>query len=219
MGRKRKKSEKELARNREYQKEYYQRKKEELRATKKARYENNSNYRKAAKLRARRRYWFKVRPEHASSDPSLLPDADVEILEPVGTIALTIQDPRDIRSGEIIEMPVYTTAAVADLLGRTRETIGVYLRKGILPEPQYRKGDVEGVVIRGRDVRLFTEDELRAIERARDALLLPSHGTQHFVFTQAVQREFDRLVNGVALQAEDEDDHQDAKGRSDVVYT
>lgn len=194
-GRKKRKTAKELERNKEYQKERYEDKRDEVLADKKERYETDPEYRESIKASSKRSYWLRRRQKKART----LPEVKVAEFQPTARIQVTVDNPADPRNGQTVEVPIYTTAHVSKLLGRTAETVRVWLTEGILPEPAYRADDLPEAAVKGFNPRLFTEDEMRVIETCREKLLLPDHGRKHALFTEAVAQGFAELRQGLVL--------------------
>lgn len=199
MAKGRKKSENELARNREYQREYYEQNKEELLDKKKDRYRNDPEYREAMRVRDRRRYWFGTRQQKRGE---LLPELDFRDLEPIGNITFKVDNPADKRHGEEVEVPVFETPAIAAIINRDSEGVRRWLHRNVLPEPYWRGDDVKENIGKGRNPRLWTEDEVWILFDNRDLLTRPSSKLRDSHFSVTVFAEYEKLVQGIESQAE-----------------
>lgn len=195
---KKKKSAHEQEQNREYQKEYYAKNKDKLAEDRARRYREDPEYAKRMKNAAKRRFWLGTRPATTGEHAPTLPDVALSQIAPKGLIPVVVDNSDDHRHGTTIEVPVYTTAALEVLLGRMSQTIRVWLKEGILPEPFYRGRMVPLKVAKGRNPRLFTQDEMEAIEACKANLTLPSHGKKHDIFTRCVRERFESMVQGLA---------------------
>jgi hypothetical protein len=190
---KRTKTEKELARNREYQKDYYEKNKEAIKAYKREKYHEDQEYQRKGRVRAKRRYWIAERQENREP-PKFMP---LERVRSKGALPLRVDNPADARHGELLMVPVYTTKAVGELLGQKAETIRLWFKRGQFPEPYFRTENAGARLVPGRNPRLFTVDEMRVMDRHKEKLVLPSHGRQHDLFVQAVEEEFRHMVQGL----------------------
>lgn len=197
----RKKSEKEREGNRKYQKGYYADNKDTLADAKAKRYQDDPEYRERMKTAAKRSYWFNRRPASNSDQAPTLPDVQLAAIEPKGIVTVVIDNVEDARHGEAVHVEVHTTAAVEMLLGRNSQTIRVWLKEGILPEPALRGRMVPEKVAKGRNPRLFTQAEMEVIDACRVNLTLPSHGKKHDIFTRCVTEGFAKLRQGIEPQA------------------
>jgi hypothetical protein len=193
--RKKSKSSKERDRNKEYQRERYADNRDEVLAGKKERYDTDPEYRQRIQEGSQRAYWLKRRQQRERKLPSI----EVAELQPSARIQLVVDNPADVRHMQPVEVSIYTTTQVSKLLGRTPETMRVWLNDGVLPEPAYRGADMPEVPVKGFNPRLFTEDEMRVIADSREKLLLPDHGRKHALFTTAVAEGFESLRQGLVL--------------------
>lgn len=171
-----------MAEEKDYQQRYYEKNKEKLLKKRRERYEKDEEYREAMRIRDQRRYWFGRRQE---KDPDV-PDKSLEDIEPLGTIDV---DGREVR--------VYATSAVGELLDRTRQTIAKWGRRGVIPDPYWRGRDVPERIGKGRNPRLYTEDEMRVMAEARHLLALPARTMSESAFSTAVHEGFENLTKGV----------------------
>jgi len=191
--RKRKKSERELARNIEYQKEYYAANRDELLKKKKERYQGDPEYRRGIKVRAKRKRWLEERPEQKEFPPfGILAE-----LEPKGSIEVKVKDRHDARHGQTVSVPVFSTGAVAELLGRAPEVLRLWWKRKQIPEPYHRGSMVPENMVKGRNPRLFTLDEMRAIDNVKEMLNLPSRGSSHALFSDRLTEEFEKMDQGL----------------------
>lgn len=178
----------------EYQKEYWERERERLLEERRERYRTDPEYRKRIQARARQRYWFEVRPGRRKEQP----EVTLSSLESKGYIEVTVDDAKDVRHGETIKVPVYTSSQVAEMLGKSEQTIRLWLKQGVLPEPAYRGREMPGEYrVKGRQPRLFTYDEMAVLERCREFVGLPSKEKKQEIFSRCVREGFGKLVNGI----------------------
>lgn len=199
---KKKRSENEKKRAHEYGKEYYADNAERIQEERAKRYAEDPEYRARMQKSAKRRYWLGTRPATTGALAATIPDVELATIEPKGTIQVPIDNEHDVRFGTTVEVPVYTTAALEILIGRNSQTIRVWLKEGILPEPHFRGRMLPGVrIAKGRNPRLFTLDEMQVIEACRPHLKLPSHGKKHDIFTRCVVEGFSGLRQGLVPQA------------------
>lgn len=194
MAKGRKKSRAELERNKEYQREYYEQNKEELLEKKKDRYRNDPEYREAMRIRDRRRYWFGKRQKKRGEE---LPPLDFRELEPVGVIEFEVKNPNDARNGQVVEVPVYDTPAIARIINRNSEGVRRWLSRDVLPEPYWRGDDLDQSIGKGRNPRLWTEDEVWILFDHREQLQRPSHSLKDSLFSVTVKAEYGELVQGI----------------------
>lgn len=194
MAKGRKKTQREVERNREYQKEYYQRRREELLAERRRRYREDPEYRERMRIRDRRRYWFGRRQQKKKR--SNLPDVDFNDVQPLGKLRIVVKNPKDLRHGQEVEVPVYGTNELGQFLGRDGQTIRKWLKRGVLPESAHRGAEVD-FTTKGRNPRLYTEDEARIIYENRELLERPAPSLADSAFSRTVTSEFGKLVQGL----------------------
>jgi len=183
----------------DYNAAYYAERREELLRTKREKYASNTRYREAAKARGITRYWARGRN---ILDP-VLPRVPVAEMEPVMTFPVTITDKEDVRYGKVIQVKGYTSRQVAEVLGRTLCALLGWEKKGLVPPPRYRAGEVEGSSrkkVRNSGSRVYTEDEVRVLEAALPLLSLPGAFRLGSVFSQKVHEEMGRMPQGVQFE-------------------
>lgn len=190
------KSERERERNRAYQKEYYRRNRERLLEERRRRYREDEDYREKMRIRDRRVYWFKRAQERPRRK---LPTLGFEDIRPLGHIRIKVMNHEDRRYGKEVEVPVYGTAEVGRMLDRDGQTIRKWLKRGVLPEPYFRGWSVD-FATRGRNPRLYTEDEARIIYENRELLTRPAPRLTDSAFSRVLHEEFDKLVQGLRPQ-------------------
>lgn len=110
------------------------------------RYRTDPEFRELQKKRARISYW-RSRPLVER------PPFSVFRTEYFGTVK--IQNPRDVRFGQEVLVPVYRVGQYAELFGKSAQTIRLWTKDGRLPEPLFRLD--EG----GRRGRGYTYDQMR----------------------------------------------------------
>lgn len=197
MPRKRKeKSEAQLARESEYNSDYYKTNRDKLLKKKAKRYKEDPEYRRGMLMRAKRSRWLEQRPDERENPPF----GNMADLEPRGTIEITVDNPSDARHKKTVAVKVYSTAAVAELLGRIPEVLRVWWKRGQLPEPYHRGPMVPNNMVKGRNPRLFTEDEVKAIDKVKERLNLPSRGSVTELFARAVEEEFAQMHQGLYVR-------------------
>lgn len=182
--------------DKEYQTNYYRTNRPALLEKKKARYAKDPSYRDAAKSRAKRQYWFVVRPTKHTD----FPHVELASIENAGIVPVRIDNPKDVRDGALVPVRVYTTSAVGQLLNRSGQTIRIWEREGVIPPPAYRGRDFEMFVSKGRNPRLYTEDEMRVLEKAQEFLDLPSESMKDSLFARFVAEHFAELHQGLFVR-------------------
>lgn len=181
-------------REREYQRRYYEQRKERIRAHRRKKYQEDKEFREKARARSKRQYWFKTRPERQERAKK---GVELTQVEPAGTVSVVVENPEDERHGQTVEVPVYTTAAVAQVIGRSPQTIRSWEKNGVVPEPQFRARSLGAKVAKGRNPRLYTEDELRVLEQCREMLRVPYTRLTESAFSKCVHERFKALVQGL----------------------
>lgn len=183
--------------DKEYQKRYYREKREELREKKRKRYQEDEEYRKKALARSKRQYWLKTRP--AVLEERGIPGEELAQIEPSGYVEIEVKNEDDRRFGKTVKVPVYSSSKVAELLGRSAQTIRIWERRGVLPGPRYRGRDFESFVIKGRNPRIYTYDEMKTMEECREMLLLPAKNLESSPFAACLREGFATLVDGLKV--------------------
>lgn len=176
-GRERSKAERE--RNREYQREYYEKNRERLLEEKRERYRSDPEYREEMRIRDLRRYWFDRRQKRKRE----LPELEFSDLKPRGEVTLTDADGGEHR------VKVYDSEAVARIVNRSVQTVRNWVLSGVLPSPTLRGWDIGA---RGNPL-LYREDETRAIYDCREMLQRPTHPLEDSVFAKCVWEAFSKL--------------------------
>src|SRR5690606_18762901 len=120
---------------------------------------------------------------------SNLPDVDFNDVQPLGKLRIVVKNPKDQRHGQEVEVPVYGTNELGQFLGRDGQTIRKWLKRGVLPEPAHRGSEVN-FTTKGRNPRLYTEDEARIIYESRELLDRPAPSLADSAFSRTVMREF-----------------------------
>lgn len=186
----------ERERNRAYQKEYYRRNRERILEERRRRYREDEEYREKMRIRDRRVYWFKRAQERPRRK---LPTLGFEDIRPLGHIRIKVTNPEDRRYGKEVEVPVYGTAEIGRMLDRDGQTIRKWLKRGVLPEPHFRGWAVD-FTTKGRNPRLYTEDEVRIIYENRELLTRPAQRLADSAFSRVLHEEFGKLVQGLRPQ-------------------
>ena len=202
MGRKKSSSSSSAADNlKRYQQEWYEANKARVQAEKKKRYLADEEYREAAQRRSKQQYWFKTRPGMVRETNR----TELAQLEPTASVTIQVKNAHDLRHKKAIRVPVFSTAAVAELIGRSAQTIGLWEKQGVLPPPVYRLRDVgdPGLKLKGRNPRLYTYDELEVLDEAVAYLGLPSPTLKESLFAATVREGFGALVQGIRPHLKD----------------
>lgn len=194
------KTENEKARNREYQKDYYQDNRAEILESRRKKYETDEEYREAMRDRDARNYWFRHRPKELVERE--MPEVKFEEVSPKGHLEIKVNNRKDARHGKTIRVAVYGTSALSKFLDRDPQTIRKWLSSGVIPEPAIRGEALpQGHPLRrGRSQRLYTEDEAKAIYEARDLLALPYVRIKDSLFAQNVRESLEDLEQGLEVQ-------------------
>lgn len=168
---------------------WYDENKTEYNKKRAQRYANDPEYREKVRGRAKLYYWTKRRkPKDATAQER----EDVELTSSV-ELKVTIKNPDDVRYGETITVPGYTTGQIGKLLNRTAQTVRLWIKRGILPEATYRSES-------GPRYRYYTEDQMKVIKANRHLLNLPTKDLEEGPFVRAVREGWKQIPDGVAVR-------------------
>jgi hypothetical protein len=175
----------------EYNARYYRENKDRLAKERAARYANDPEYREAHTMRSARHYWQIRRPLREAERVSS--DIVTAIELPPAVALVTVRLP----SGDEVETKVYTSLALIAVLHRTRQTLHGWEERGVIPPPAMRKLDLEHIVMRGANPRLYTEYEIAILKECAPLLRKPRRTMKRSIFSREVTRRFSQLYRGV----------------------
>jgi hypothetical protein len=182
-------------RERDYQKKYYEENRDRIQEHRRKKYTQDDDYREKARLRSKRQYWFKTRQEVQKKRTWV----ELPHIDPAGEIEFVVDNPLDARHGETVSVRVYTTAAVAQLFGRSAQTIRLWERDGVLPEPAHRGRDFDHWIAPGRNPRLYTQDEMEVFQECRELIDVPAPSLKESVFSQCMWEKFGEMNAGLVV--------------------
>lgn len=146
------------------------------------RYQTNPAYRRYRRQLSRSMY-------AASRSPTEQPPVTTFETDLVGEVS--IQCPADARYGTSVTCPLYTTGAIASMLGLSAQSVRLWIRKRILPPAHLVTADA-------RPYRLFTYDQAVAIFEAIPLLAdIPENGRENSAFAKHVRLAWARMPDGV----------------------
>jgi hypothetical protein len=184
----------------DYQKSYYEKNREKILERRRQKYIEDAEYRRKARARDLRNYW--LRPRGSVAKDKEVTGLEFEEIEPRGRIEVKVENPEDTRNGLTVEVALYGTPEIGQMLDRDQQTIRKWLTAGVIPEPALRGEALpEGHALRrGRSQRLYTEDEARTIYACREHLARPFLRIKDSLFAQCVREELGKLVNGLTTK-------------------
>lgn len=165
---------------------WYEENKEEVGKKRKERYDTDPQYREDRKARARYYYWTKKRANEISKE------ADVENinLKSNKSIRVDILNEEDNRYGTMIEVPIYGTTELSEIIERGVQTIRIWEKRGVIPEATWR--DSSGN-------RVYTEDQMKAFISCKHFLKYPSKNIEDSIFKKEIFKAFEDMPDGVEV--------------------
>lgn len=144
-----------------------------------------------ARLRSRLDYWGKKPRHKLPADAALLFVTEL-------VLDVTIANPKDVRLGETVMVPVYRVGSLAKLLDRSVQTVRLWERQGYLPDSGlFLFGKKRGDERQPRQ-RCYTYAQMRVVYE-----LLPlldfgdTRGTKYWPFFREVWRAWMAMPDGI----------------------
>lgn len=139
--------------------EWYEENKEKISERKRKRYEENDEYREEVKAKARTRYW-KKKEEKVNSLPNL-----IELGE---GIEATVE----LENKKITKTRLYSTHDIAESIGKSEQTVRLWMHKGYIPDNFIRLGKL----------RYISKEQAVKVEKIKELLLVPYENIEDWIY-------------------------------------